>query len=137
MQRVRDFLRTSVDIDTSLLKTPASAAVVARGALARWIHQEGGADSLRPLNGDERDRALGFPAGASKADANANDEWQRARAIGNAFSPSVVRRLLGPLFDSVAGGGAPVVRCSHLGRLSQSAALRQLGATPPTGHARR
>jgi hypothetical protein len=71
---------------------PASGTVSSthpRAVLASWIHTEGGDCTLRPLWPDERDRALGFPAGASGAlglDWSHEEAWAAASATGNSFS---------------------------------------------------
>ena len=76
---------------------------------ARRIHTQGGERALRPLSGDERDRALGFPKGASVAAAFVDDvdpglEYRRWQVTGNAFSPVIIGQLLQPLFDAALSG---------------------------------
>ena len=51
------------------LRSRGSAVHSARSDLCKWIHADGGSKYLRPLNADERDLALGFPAGTSRLPA--------------------------------------------------------------------
>ena len=92
------------------LRTRGSPEVTARVALARWIHQQGGDRALRPLSGDERDRALGFPSGASSATEFADEldpglEYRRWQVTGNAFSPVVIDQVMAPVFAAIAADG--------------------------------
>lgn len=99
LTQVSSWLRGSVNICTKDLRVPGSRGIAARASLAKWIHLEGGDRLLRPLNGGERDVALGFPRGASALPSDASDQFvlAQSQATGNAFSPPVVAHILRPL----------------------------------------
>ena len=109
LDMIRSLTRAAVDGSKKVLRIRGSPANKARIALARWIHTQGGDRALRPLSGDERDRALGFPTGASVAAAFVDDvdpglEYRRWQVTGNAFSPVIIGQLLQPLFDAAMSG---------------------------------
>ena len=141
LEQVRAFLTSAVRIHTSSLRDKGSTALRARGALATWIHQQGGRRALRPLLHHERDRALGFPEDASALpdDVAAPDGfvWERLQASGNSFAVPVLAFLLRPFAEHVLhhapltpGPGRPL--CS-----TQQEALQALTATHSHSNARR
>jgi len=75
------------------LRTLGSEAIKLRGAVAELIHCHGGDAFLRPLNGDERDLALGFPRGASAASGRPS---MRPPPSGAAVSSPAMRGLRPP-----------------------------------------
>ena len=99
LSQVSTWLRSSINICTKDLRSPDSQCIAARAALAKWIHLEGGDRLLRPLNGGERDVALGFPRGASALPSDESSQFvlHQTQATGNAFSPPVVAHVLRPL----------------------------------------
>ena len=99
LAQVSSWLRRSVNISTKELRDTGSKCIEARADLAKWIHLGGGDSVLRPLNGAERDAALGFPRGASAlpADPRSSLVLDQTQATGNAFSPPVVAHVLRPL----------------------------------------
>ena len=135
MAKLERFAKDSVDIDTADLKQPGSESVRRRGDLAKWIRVDGGLEVLRPLNADERDRALGFATGASRpaqADDSGNLEWQRMEASGNAFAVPVVAHVCRPFFEAVVQGSTPRTKGARLRLSTPAAALERLGAASTT-----
>ena len=129
LQEIERWIQGSMCLDTSLLKTPNSLAVLRRGELATWIHTQGGSRILRPLSADERDVAMGFPRGASgPRDSGRSDEWARMAATGNAFSVPVVAVVSAQLARACQGF-APQLRSGVPSATSASEALVALGAT--------
>ena len=83
-------------------KKAGTAVHSARSDLCKWIHAEGGYKYLRPLNADERDLAMGFPAGASRLPADyprdkLGEEFGRCLLSGNAWAPPAASHVLGHL----------------------------------------
>ena len=106
LDKVRAFISATAFANRKSLRRVGSPALRSRVAFARWIHCQGGDEVVRPLSGDERDRALGFPSGASFSQSwiehqPVDIEFRRWEVTGNAFSPSVVAQLLQPLFQAV------------------------------------
>ena len=103
LEQVRSFLDSAIRVHTTGLRDRASPALRARGALATWIHQQGGHRALRPLLHHERDKALGFPHDASALpdDVATHDGfvWDRLQASGNSFAVPVLMFLLKPFAD--------------------------------------
>ena len=97
------------------LRRPGSEAVKLRGAVADLIHCHGGDAFLRPLNGDERDLALGFPRGASAVVGQPfeapSSQWSRGLLTGNAWSPPAAAVFLQPLADHIKTGSRPDTVC--------------------------
>ncbi len=131
---IRHWKTSSLDISTDNIKTKGSPAQLARGKLCIWIH-ESGSRILRALNAGERDRALGFPDGASLAPLQRVDigglEFDRLAATGNSFCPRLIAHVLRPWADSPSSGvllfplaGSP--RC----RTKEEAMVT---LTPPSG----
>ena len=94
------------------LRTPKSDAVARYSSLVLWIHKQGGERILRPLNGDERERALGLPVGSTSVpacdgDGGCQDPWLRAEASGNALCPAIIQQLASPAFKALAKAGPP------------------------------
>ena len=111
LDRIRHFVTSTMRLrvqESRRLREKGSKELLARTELATWIHREGGDSALRPLSGDERDRALGFPAGASAATTWRDPdgftlEFRRWQVTGNAFSPVVVRHVLQPFIAALVG----------------------------------
>jgi hypothetical protein len=103
LEQVRSFLDSAIRVHTTGLRDRASPALRARGALATWIHQQGGHRALRPLLHHERDKVLGFPHDASALpdDVATPDGfvWDRLQASGNSFAVPVLVFLLKPFAD--------------------------------------
>ena len=81
------------------LKKTGTAIHSSRSDLCRWIHAEGGDKHLRPLNANERDLALGFPAGASRLPTShprdkLGEEFGRCLLSGNAWSHPAAAHIL-------------------------------------------
>lgn len=88
------------------LRHKGSKSVLCRGDLAKWIHVHGGFDLLRPLCGAERDRALGFPTGASSLPDDEGSIFclDHMLATGNSFAVPIVQHVLAPWTSWVLGG---------------------------------
>ena len=91
-------------------RTPKSDAVFTYSSLVTWIHRQGGDRVLRPLNGDERDRALSLPIASTSVpvkdgDSGCQDQWLRAEASGNALCPGMIEHLVAPALKAVATAG--------------------------------
>jgi len=114
LQKIRDFIKSAMRRSVSQLRDPASEVNQARTLLCRWIHQEGGSRWLRPLDSEERERALGFPTGASRppqgaAPSSLGEEFDRCGLSGNAWSPPAAAHVLAPLADHILRGSELVV----------------------------
>ena len=88
------------------LRELGSAGNRARAELCKWIHLDGNSEYLRPLDADERDMAMGFPAGASSLPPSytpspSGIEFDRCCLTGNAWSPPAAAYILGPLAEHV------------------------------------
>ena len=88
------------------LRSRGSAVHSARSELCKWIHSDGGSKYLRPLNADERDLALGFPAGTSRLPAGhpkdkLGEEYGRCLLSGNAWAPPAAAHVLSHLSEHV------------------------------------
>ena len=131
LEVIRDLVRRCVHCNTSDLKTVGGAAVKLRGELAEWIHLKGGSAFLRPLNGRERDRCLGFPPFASALPGEEGEDsitWGRLEATGNSYAVAVVASLLRPLCKAILAGSVPKLLPGTPTVSSASAALQALGA---------
>ena len=102
-------MASSVRISTRDIRLPNSAAIKARASLVHWIHQEEGHRLLRPLNGGERDRLLGFDSGASSLPEDPNYFYVlgQHQSSGNSFSVHVVSHVLQPWANWVINSGVP------------------------------
>ena len=110
LPRIRDFVTRCMRCRTGPLRHGDPALVQLRGEVASWIHEHGGASHLRPLSPDERDRCLGFPAGASIVDSPPSGnpvDVVRASLAGNAWAPPAAAFLLRPFADAARAGIAP------------------------------
>jgi hypothetical protein len=89
---------------------------------------------LRPLSADERERAMGFPPGASGSSPLASpggftqEEFHRCAALGNAFSVFAMVIVAAQLSEACRGA-TPAMREGHPSALSAQEALRSLGAS--------
>ena len=133
-EKIKDLVTRCARCDTSALKESGSKAVVLRGELCKYIHKEGGLEWIRPLNGRERDKALGFPPDASalageEQESPTSFSWGRLEASGNAFSPAIVAALLKPLCSAILQGGVPPLRPGFPNQTSAESALKALGAS--------
>ena len=132
LEKIRDLVRRCVRCNTSDLKTLGGGAVKLRGELAEWIHLQGGDKWLRPLNGRERDRCLGFPDFASALPGEEDESsitWGRLEATGNSYAVDVVAALLLPLCQAILQGEVPKLLPGFPSVSSASEALRALGAS--------
>ena len=91
------------------IRTPQSKSCRVRGELVDWIHTQDGSSVLRPLDHLERDRLLGFPAGASAlaADPPSLFNWEAMELTGNSFSVHSMAHILAP-FAAWLLRGAPL-----------------------------
>ena len=106
LEKIRDFVRKTIRMKDPNLREPGSAGNRARAELCKWIHMDGNSKYLRPLDADERDAAMGFPAGASSLPSSytpspSGVEFDRCCLTGNAWSPPAAAHILGPLADHV------------------------------------
>ena len=141
LAKVRGLIDSHVAIPTDDLKQKGSHSVRLRGELATMIHQEGLDRCLRPLNADERERALGLPGDAARLDHDCSQAWQweRMRASGNPFAPPVIAHVLGPFVRSVLKGDPPTLLSGFPTALdidSAIASLTPVGRSQP-GNQRR
>jgi site-specific DNA-cytosine methylase len=102
LNKIRDFVHGTIRMKDPNLRELGSTGNRARAELCRWIHQDGNSKYLRPLDADERDRAMGFPAGASSFPSSYTSspsgiEFDRCCLTGNAWSPPAAAHILGPL----------------------------------------
>ena len=103
-----------------------------RGQLATWIHQETHCQLLRPLNGLERCRALGYPADSMFPDDVPPEPFSAgdyivAAIAGNGFPVLVVRDILQPLSVSIKNKKRPTVRTEPLMAKTVEEAMAVLG----------
>jgi len=108
---IKDLLFKSVRIKHDDVRKPGSDSMRRRSDLVKWIHLTDKCAHLRPLNPDERDRSLGYPAGYSRPSAPPSGgpplEWGRAALVGNAWAPPVTSHVLGPLGRAILAGVSP------------------------------
>ena len=100
-KKIEGFVAGMRSNDRGFKKT-GTAARSSRSDLCRWIHTEGGDKHFRPLNADERDLALGFPAGASRFPAShprdkLGEEFGRCFLSGNAWAPPAAAHVFSHL----------------------------------------
>jgi site-specific DNA-cytosine methylase len=103
-----------------------------RGQLATWIHQETHCQLLRPLNGLERCRALGYPAdsmypGDAPPEPFSTGDYIVAAIAGNGFPVLVVKDILQPLSVSIKNQQRPTVRTEPLKAKTVEEAMAVLG----------
>ena len=106
---VAKWMSSSVRISTQGIRDPGSPAMQARSSLVKWIHQEDGHKLLRPLNGSERDRLLGFNPGASSLPDDPKNFFVlgQHQSTGNSFSINAVSHVLQPWATWINNSGTP------------------------------
>ena len=135
LTRIRSLVEQNMRISTADLKKIGGRAVKLRGVVADFIHKDGQARYLRPLSSTERDRALGFPAGASALEPATNEsqlDWSCMEATGNSFAVPVLAHILKPIADFLLRGVPLPLHDGFPTTLSPSAALAALGASSST-----
>ena len=144
---IKHWLKRSIQIKTDGLRTRGSAANRARCELMRFIHLEGGHETLRPLNGPERDRVLGFKPGSSSLPSDSSSEEPisnrffirgHMEATGNTFSCQMISRVLSPwcswVLQQGQGSSAISLKTSFLPKVTDlSEAERLLVPPQPSG----
>ena len=131
LEKIKDLVARCARCNTQDLKELNGRSTKLRGELCDWIHSEGGIEFLRPLNGRERDRALGFPPDASALPGEEQElslTWGRLEASGNTFAVSVVAHIVSPLAEAILKGGCPPLRPGFPSTRTAEEALRALGA---------
>ena len=105
LEKIRGFWKSTLSASVSKrhLMDPTSSAFKARAEVVDFVHRQDGGRYLRPLNGRERDRALGLPEGATTlpgVDVSQFDlRW--SRLSGNSFPVPVVSHLVKPFVVAV------------------------------------
>ena len=128
LRTIEDLIMTNMRIRSSNLKVKGHPSVQVRGKVAKWIHLDGGSRALRPLSGIERERALGFPAGASAPQGSSASDWEREALTGNAFAVPVVISIAHQIGCALRGEQVHL-RDGFPSATSSTEALRQLGAS--------
>ena len=79
---------------------------LSRLELARWIHAGAGGRVVRPLSGTERDKSLGFPAGASAlpGDLAVTFCLEHMQVTGSSVAVPVAQQILSSWLAWVIGG---------------------------------
>ncbi len=137
LDKIRGFVKDSIRLkDLDQLKHKDSAANSARKRLCDWIHAEGGSKVLRPPDSEERELALGFPAGASRtpqsfAGSGLGPEFDSGCLTGNAWSPPAAAHVLRPLADHVLRGASLDVTLDMPRFVSKEDTLRRIQPNPP------
>ena len=101
IKKIEGFVAGMRSNDRGFKKT-GTAVHSSRSDFCRWIHAEGGDKHFRPFNADERDLALGFPAGASMLPAGhpknkLGEEFGRCLLSGNAWAPPAAAHVFSHL----------------------------------------
>ena len=109
LDKIRHFVLSVTRQRSHRPKDANSTGNAGRVELCRWIHEEGNSKFLRPLDADERDLALGFPAGASSPPPSHKPsehgaEFDRCCLSGNAWSPPAAAHVLTPLARHILDG---------------------------------
>ena len=135
LEKIKELVARCCRCNTSDLKESGGRSVKLRGELCDWIHLKGGSEWLRPLNGRERDLALGFPSFASALPGEETESsitWGRLEASGNSFAVPVIAALVKPLATAILSGIAPPLLPGFPSTPTASAALAALGASSST-----
>ena len=140
---IKSWLKRSICIRTDRLRSVGSKANQARCDLMRFIHLQGGHSILRPLNGPERDRILGFKSGASglPSDSSAQEPESNRffirghmEATGNTFSCQMISRVLAPWCSWVLKGTSSTplqLKTAYLPKVSSLSEAAELLVPPP------
>ena len=107
--RVRQGIILSADSELRRVG-PSNEAILRRGALATWIHREGGHRLLRHLHVHEMEKMMGFPVGTSRLpdDGPSADIdptcWGPRDVIGNAFAIPTIKYIFSHIIPHIMSG---------------------------------
>ena len=129
-------VKSGIRIRTDNIRQKGSPAMIARGQVTDLIHQKGGDRFLRPLSGQERDRCLGFPAGASALPSDPSDvfSWDPLLSTGNAFAVPVISHILSPIASFMLSGTEVILQGNLPTTSDKTSALASLTPASSEGN---
>ena len=132
LSSIRDLL-LAIQRASGSHKVVGDDAYLHRRQLCEAIHTQGWDYFIRPLSANERDRMLGFPAGASASQyilAEAESEWLRLNLTGNSYAVPIFAAIIKEWVEAIRNN-RPCKLVSKASRIpsSPSEFLKILGAS--------